>query len=130
MRKLFEPSEINGMKLQNRFVRSATWEGRAEQGGHQQDMRVKAGSHVIGHERLLDSPGSSTGNVRGRGMLTDLRIAENRGCISLFEYKHRRHVVGLCRGGHGQQSLFDPTDPTKNYPTEEAFLLDKAEANG
>jgi 2,4-dienoyl-CoA reductase-like NADH-dependent reductase (Old Yellow Enzyme family) len=27
--KLFEPSEINGMKLSNRFVRSATWEGMA-----------------------------------------------------------------------------------------------------
>jgi hypothetical protein len=25
MAKLFEPSEINGMKLSNRFVRSATW---------------------------------------------------------------------------------------------------------
>ena len=27
MSKLFEASEINGMKLSNRFVRSATWEG-------------------------------------------------------------------------------------------------------
>jgi 2,4-dienoyl-CoA reductase-like NADH-dependent reductase (Old Yellow Enzyme family) len=29
MKKLFEASEINGMKLSNRFVRSATWEGMA-----------------------------------------------------------------------------------------------------
>lgn len=29
MSKLFESSEINGMKLANRFVRSATWEGMA-----------------------------------------------------------------------------------------------------
>jgi 2,4-dienoyl-CoA reductase-like NADH-dependent reductase (Old Yellow Enzyme family) len=29
MSKLFEPSEINGMKLANRFVRSATWAGLA-----------------------------------------------------------------------------------------------------
>ena len=29
MSKLFETSEINGMKLSNRFVRSATWEGMA-----------------------------------------------------------------------------------------------------
>jgi len=27
MFKLFESTEINGMKLPNRFVRSATWEG-------------------------------------------------------------------------------------------------------
>ena len=31
--RLFEPSEINGMKLQNRFVRSATWEGLAAEDG-------------------------------------------------------------------------------------------------
>ena len=33
MTTLFEPSEINGMKLQNRFVRSATWEGLAAENG-------------------------------------------------------------------------------------------------
>ena len=30
---LFEPTEINGMKLSNRFVRSATWEGMAAEDG-------------------------------------------------------------------------------------------------
>ncbi|MBW2488317.1 MAG: NADH:flavin oxidoreductase [Deltaproteobacteria bacterium] len=33
MTALFEPSEIKGMKLQNRFVRSATWEGLAAENG-------------------------------------------------------------------------------------------------
>lgn len=33
MSKLFESSEINGMKLANRFVRSATWEGVAADDG-------------------------------------------------------------------------------------------------
>jgi 2,4-dienoyl-CoA reductase-like NADH-dependent reductase (Old Yellow Enzyme family) len=33
MSVLFEPSEINGMKLANRFVRSATWEGMAAADG-------------------------------------------------------------------------------------------------
>ncbi len=33
MSKLFETSEINGMTLANRFVRSATWEGMAEADG-------------------------------------------------------------------------------------------------
>jgi 2,4-dienoyl-CoA reductase-like NADH-dependent reductase (Old Yellow Enzyme family) len=32
-RTLFEPTEINGMELQNRFVRSATWEGLAAEDG-------------------------------------------------------------------------------------------------
>ena len=30
---MFEPSEINGLKLENRFVRSATWEGMATEDG-------------------------------------------------------------------------------------------------
>lgn len=33
MYKLFEATEINGMKLNNRFVRSATWEGMAADDG-------------------------------------------------------------------------------------------------
>jgi 2,4-dienoyl-CoA reductase-like NADH-dependent reductase (Old Yellow Enzyme family) len=33
MAKLFESSQINGMKLSNRFVRSATWEGMAADDG-------------------------------------------------------------------------------------------------
>jgi 2,4-dienoyl-CoA reductase-like NADH-dependent reductase (Old Yellow Enzyme family) len=33
MSKLFETTEINGMKLSNRFVRSATWEGMAADDG-------------------------------------------------------------------------------------------------
>ena len=33
MSKLFEPGEINGMRLANRFVRSATWEGMAADDG-------------------------------------------------------------------------------------------------
>ena len=33
MSKLFETSEINGMRLANRFVRSATWEGMAADDG-------------------------------------------------------------------------------------------------
>ena len=33
MSNLFEPTEINGMRLANRFVRSATWEGMAADDG-------------------------------------------------------------------------------------------------
>ena len=33
MSKLFEPCEINGLKIENRFIRSATWEGMAADDG-------------------------------------------------------------------------------------------------
>ena len=33
MSKMFETTEINGMRLANRFVRSATWEGMAAEDG-------------------------------------------------------------------------------------------------
>ncbi|MBW2557061.1 MAG: NADH:flavin oxidoreductase, partial [Deltaproteobacteria bacterium] len=33
MANLFDPTTINGMALQNRLVRSATWEGMCEQDG-------------------------------------------------------------------------------------------------
>ncbi len=33
MSMMFEPSEINGLRLENRFVRSATWEGMAAEDG-------------------------------------------------------------------------------------------------
>jgi 2,4-dienoyl-CoA reductase-like NADH-dependent reductase (Old Yellow Enzyme family) len=41
MSKLFEQTEINGMSLANRFVRSATWEGMAGQEGEVTQRLVK-----------------------------------------------------------------------------------------
>ena len=33
MNELFEPTELNGLQLKNRFVRAATWEGMADESG-------------------------------------------------------------------------------------------------
>jgi len=49
--KLFEATSINGMKLANRFVRSATWEGLADKGAVTQklvDMMVKLAKGEVG----------------------------------------------------------------------------------
>lgn len=41
MQQIFEPTEINGMELKNRLVRSATWEGLADGQGRVTDPLVR-----------------------------------------------------------------------------------------
>ena len=47
MSKLFELTEINGMQLSNRFVRSATWEGMAEDDAWQGCRRSSVFSEYV-----------------------------------------------------------------------------------
>ena len=47
MATLFEATELNGMKLRNRTVRSATWEGLAAPNGYPTDRLTRV---------LVDSP--------------------------------------------------------------------------
>lgn len=47
MSGLFEPTEINGMKLRNRFVRSATYEAMAEADGTVKDQLVKHMAELV-----------------------------------------------------------------------------------
>ena len=51
MVSLFEETEINGMTLSNRFVRSATWDGYAESAGN----AVVEGIRMIGRLREMQS---------------------------------------------------------------------------
>ena len=46
MSKVFEVTEINGMQLSNRFVRSATWEGMAENDGSVTPALVDCMTHL------------------------------------------------------------------------------------
>jgi 2,4-dienoyl-CoA reductase-like NADH-dependent reductase (Old Yellow Enzyme family) len=52
MSKLFEKTTVNGMELNNRFVRSATWEGMAAEDGtctdHLEDLMVKLAQGNVG----------------------------------------------------------------------------------
>jgi len=46
MSRLFEKTEINGMQLANRFVRSATWEGMAAEDGACTSRLVEVYRHL------------------------------------------------------------------------------------
>lgn len=41
MKNLFDKTEINGMKLKNRFIRAATWEKMADKKGHLTEQLIK-----------------------------------------------------------------------------------------
>src|SRR5512135_826241 len=58
MKSLFDATTINGMELQNRFVRSATWEGMCDENGrpgqklsecYEQLARGKVGLIITGY---------------------------------------------------------------------------------
>jgi len=62
MSKLFETTKINGMTLKNRFVRSATWEGMADEDGTSNSKMVElmrnlatggVGLIITGHAHVL-----------------------------------------------------------------------------
>jgi len=41
MKQLFEKTSINGIELKNRFIRSATWERKADDSGHLTERLLK-----------------------------------------------------------------------------------------
>jgi 2,4-dienoyl-CoA reductase-like NADH-dependent reductase (Old Yellow Enzyme family) len=80
MPRLFESTEINGMKLKNRFVRSATHEAMAEQDGTVKDqlldcmaelVRGEVGLVITGHAYVIRE---GQAGVRQMGVYSDAMI--------------------------------------------------------
>ena len=67
MADLFEPSEINGMTLSNRFVRSATWDGLAMDDGSCKSRLMRRNSECL---KFYPPPGPNTN------------------CIGMFNFFH------------------------------------------
>ena len=91
---LFESSEINGMKLRNRFVRSATWEGMATPEGAVTPKLVKTMALLVkGGVGLIIS---SHAYVRPEGQATPWQIGvyEDRLIDGLREMTAAVHEVG------------------------------------
>jgi 2,4-dienoyl-CoA reductase-like NADH-dependent reductase (Old Yellow Enzyme family) len=51
MKTLFDPTNLAGIHMKNRFIRSATWEGMADDQGHMTDRLLSA--NLSGKKRRL-----------------------------------------------------------------------------
>jgi len=99
MPKLFEPTEINGLKLKNRFVRSATHEAMAELDGTVKDQlldcmveltRGQVGLVITGHAHVLieGQAGPRQMGVYSDAMIDGLKripavVHENGGVVAI-----------------------------------------------
>ena len=73
MTVLFDSTEIRGMALRNRFVRSATYDGCAEKNGHVSQKQLEMFGELArslfqgmaeGHKTERDCPGMMVGGLR------------------------------------------------------------------
>lgn len=99
MPRLFESTEINGMKLKNRFVRSATHEAMAELDGTVKDqlldcmaelVRGEAGLVITGHAHVMreGQAGARQMGVHSDAMIDGLKrissvVHENNGIVAI-----------------------------------------------
>jgi len=106
MSKLFESSEINGMKLANRFVRSATWEGMASPEGAVttkliETMRTLAkggvGLIISSHAYIRQDGQASPWQI---GVYKDELIPELREMAAAVHEAGGRIVMQLAHAGH------------------------------
>ena len=105
MNSLFEPTEINGLPLKNRFVRAATWEGLADEDGGCTPRLVELYARLAEGEVGLIITGHSYVLLEGKhaeGQLGIYKDALIPGLKSLTRAVHERGgkiVVQLSYGG-------------------------------
>ncbi len=105
MSKLFETSSINGMKLSNRFVRSATWEGMAAEDGactpsfkNLYTQLAKGGVGLIITSHTYVRP-DGKGTPRQLGLYTDELIPGLRDLSNAIHQYDSRVAVELSHAG-------------------------------
>ena len=94
MSKLFETTEINGMQLTNRFVRSATWEGMAAEDGACTTRLVKLMAQLAEGSAGLIITGHAYIRLDGQAGPWQLGIYKDELIHSLKEMTHAIHNYG------------------------------------
>ncbi len=117
MSKLFEPSTINGLKLANRFIRSATWEGLAtDQGAVTEDLiktmqtvaRGGVGLIISGHA-YIDRAGQA--GTRQLGIYTDELLPGLEKMVSAVHSAGGKIVAQLAHAGYFASAKLSGLEP-------------------
>ena len=121
MKQLFEPADIGNFKLKNRFVRSATWEGIAEENGHLNDKIFKlyenlakggAGAIITGYAYVLENEQPSP---RMFGAYDDSFIEDYKKLTDIVHKNDSKIILQLVYGGSftwfdvGEREIWGPS---------------------
>lgn len=119
--KLFENTSINGMKLANRFVRSATWEGLADKGYVTEKLTEMMVELARGEVGLIIS-GFTFVSPEGQSTRGQMSACDNRYLSGMRDMAAAVHSAGgkialqLVHGGCNANSSLTGLDPVG--PTE------------
>ncbi|HEY5497158.1 MAG TPA: hypothetical protein VIK19_02375, partial [Syntrophales bacterium] len=94
MGKLFEKSAINGLELKNRFVRSATWEGMADQDGNPMPMLLETMTALAAAGVGLIITGHTFISPEGRANPWQLSIDKDERIDGLRKMTDAVHAAG------------------------------------
>ncbi|HPS87631.1 MAG TPA: NADH:flavin oxidoreductase [Spirochaetota bacterium] len=105
MKQLFEKTSINGLELKNRFIRSATWERKADDKGHLTEPLMKvyedladggAAAIITGYAYVIED---EQPNPRMMGIYDDSFINEYRQLTDSVHKKGSRIILQIVYGG-------------------------------
>jgi 2,4-dienoyl-CoA reductase-like NADH-dependent reductase (Old Yellow Enzyme family) len=135
MNSLFEPTEINGLPLKNRFVRAATWEGMAEEDGGCTPRLVElyarlaegeVGLMITGHTYVLAEGKHAEGQL---GIYKDALIPNFQSLTRAVHEGGGKIVIQLSYGGsYLSKSRVERMTPTDIQEVVQAFGLAAARA--
>ncbi len=105
MKTLFDKTAINGLELKNRFIRSATWERKADDKGHITDELMKVYSNlaeggaaaiITGYAFVMED---EQPNARMMGIYDDSFIAEYKELTDMVHAKGSKIILQVVYGG-------------------------------
>ena len=122
MKSLFAETHIGNMTLKNRFIRSATWENMATEGGHMTDKlyviygelaKGEIGLIVTGYANIVEEEQPNPGMM---GVYNDSFINEYKKLTELVHTNDTKIVMQLAYGGTktthnvGERIIYAPSE--------------------